>query len=201
MEIAWGDSMSKKIRLVYGVGINDADYPVHKCENGKRVMCHYYRKWNGMLERAYSDKYKQKNPTYQEVTVCEEWHSFMNFRSWMMQQDWKGKQLDKDILFEKNKIYSPNTCVFVDEVVNTFINDNAAARGQWPIGVCWHKQEQKFQGQCRNPFTKKYEHLGYFHCPDQAHLAWKARKHELACQLANIQTDERVAEALRIRYK
>ena len=105
-------------------------------------------------------------------------------------QDWEGKELDKDILFEKNKIYSPNTCVFVDGVVNNFLNDQAAARGEWPIGVYWNEQKQKFISQCNNPFTKEKEYLGYFHCPNQAHRAWKKRKHELACHLADTQTDE-----------
>ena len=137
--------MKKKNKLVYGVGINDVDYPVIKKENGKNVwMCPYYRTWTGMLQRAYSDKLKQKRPTYEDVTVCEEWGSFMRFREWMETQDWKGKHLDKDILFQGNKVYSPDTCVFVDGVVNNFILDSAASRGEWPLGVSWHEQKQKF---------------------------------------------------------
>lgn len=192
----------KRTRLIQGVGINDADYPVCRKENGKQVWrCPYYETWTGMLKRGYSDKLKNKYPTYQDVTVCEEWHSFMRFRAWMESQDWEGKHLDKDILLQGNKMYSPTTCVFVDGSVNLFLTDRAAARGEWPIGVYWHEQKQKFRSQCNNPFTKKREHLGYFHCPSQAHQAWKKRKHELAYQLAEIQTDQRVAEALRTRYK
>ena len=169
--------MKNESKLLHGVGVSDADYFVTKKENGKQVWrCPYHQTWKSMLMRAYSDKYKQKNPTYQDVTVCEEWHSFMRFRAWMEKQDWEGKELDKDILFEKNKIYSPNTCVFVDGVVNNFLNDQAAARGEWPIGVYWNEQKQKFISQCNNPFTKEKEYLGLFHCPHQAHLAWKARK-------------------------
>ena len=53
--------MSKKIRLVYGVGISDADYFVTRKENGKTVWrCPYYRTWTHMLERAYSDKLKKE---------------------------------------------------------------------------------------------------------------------------------------------
>lgn len=194
--------MVKRTKLVQGVGANDADYPVYECENGKQVwICPYYQTWKNMLKRAYSNEYKQKHSTYQGVTVCEEWYSFMRFRAWMGTQDWEGKQLDKDILFQGNKVYSPDTCVFVDGVVNTFLLDRAASRGEWPLGVYWNEQNQKFMSLCSNPFSKKQKYIGYFTCPDQAHLAWKARKHELACQLADLQTDERVAEALRIRYK
>ena len=193
--------MRKENRLIQGVGINDADYPVTRKENGKRVwICPYYQAWKSMIERSYNDKYKQKNYTYQDVTVCEEWYSFMRFRAWMVEQDWEGKHLDKDILFQGNKVYSPDTCVFVDGALNNFLTDHAAARGEWPIGVSWHEPTKKFQSSCSNPFTKKLEYLGCFHCPQQAHLVWKKRKHELACQLADMQKDERVAEALKIRY-
>lgn len=189
-------------KLVRGIGVNDANYPVHECENRKIVStCPYYRTWTNMLNRAYNGKYKQKYPTYEGVSVCGEWHSFMRFRAWMMEQDWEGKQLDKDILFQGNKVYSPTTCVFVDRALNLFLTDRAAVRGEWPIGVYWKEQSKKFVSVCCNPFSRKQEHLGYFHCPNQAHLAWKQRKHELACQQADIQTDERVAEALRNRYK
>mgnify|MGYP003453193077 CR=1 FL=1 len=193
--------MRKKDKLVCGVGVNDADYPICEYENGKRVMCPYYRTWKNMLERAYSDKLKEIQPTYRGVTVCEEWHSFMRFRAWMVGQGWEGRHLDKDILLQGNKVYSPSTCVFVDRVVNNFLTDCAASRGEWPLGVYWKEQSKKFVSQCNNPFSGKREHLGYFYCPHQAHLTWKKRKHELACQLADIQTDGRVAEALRTRYK
>ena len=194
--------MMDKTKLVQGVGVNDADYTVTKCKNGKQVWeCPCYRAWTNMLKRAYSDKYKKKQPTYEGVTVCEEWHSFMRFRAWMESQVWEGKELDKDILVHGNKVYSPTTCVFVDKGVNLFLTDHTSARGEWPIGVYWNEHAKKFMSRCNNPFTKKSECLGYFHCPNRAHQAWKARKHELACQLADIQADERVAEALRTRYK
>ena len=68
------------------------------------------------------------------------------------------------------------------------------------LGVCFHKQVGKYYTQCSNPFTKKQENLGYFTCPNKAHRAWLKRKHELAVQLADTQSDERVAKALQERY-
>ena len=193
--------MRKKIKLVHGVGVNDADYFVYEYENCKMVwICPYYRAWKNMLTRAYYYKCKNMQPTYDDVTVCEEWHSFMCFRSWMETQDWKGNHLDKDILVLGNKVYSPDTCVFVSRTINNFTTDRINHRGEWPLGVHLHKKTGKFRGKCSNPFTGELEHLGLFKSPDQAHQAWKKRKHELACQLADTQADERVAEALRIRY-
>lgn len=118
----------------------------------------------------------------------------------MEKQDFEGKQLDKDLLFEGNKIYSAESCVFVDGAVNSFTIDCGASKGEWPIGVCWSKEHEKFVAQCKNPFTKKGEYLGYFSCPNEAHQAWLKRKFELAHLLAEEQTDERVAKALVDRY-
>lgn len=117
-----------------------------------------------------------------------------------MTQDWQNKQLDKDLLIEGNKVYSPETCVFVSGMVNTFTTDCSAARGEWLIGVYWDKKSDKFQSRCSNPFTKKREYLGYFDCELEAHETWLKRKLELAYELSSIQVDQRVAEALIERY-
>ena len=200
----------KPKKLVYGVGINDADYVVQKNEtigyiNGKQKkkrvwFCRYYRTWIGMLERCYSSKYQERHPTYKGCSVSEEWLIFSAFKSWMEKQNWEGKQLDKDLLFQGNKIYGADTCVFVTGVVNKFTNDNGADRGEWLIGVGWHKGANKFQSHCRNPFTKKQEYLGSFSCEQEAHEAWRKRKLELAHLLAAEQSDPRVAKALIERY-
>ena len=200
----------KPKKLVFGAGVNDADYVTQMFEaighvSGEQKQklvwkCPYYSRWVTMLKRCYSDKYQERKPTYIGCTVSDEWLAFSSFKSWMEQQDWKGNQLDKDILFEGNKVYSADTCVFVTRAVNNFVNDQKAARGEWLIGVCWHKPAEKFQAMCRNPLTKKQENLGYFDCEQEAHQAWLNRKLELAHELAAIQEDPRVAKALVDRY-
>ena len=207
----WGECMKTKTkRLVCGVGNNNADYVVRKFEaigyvDGKQKqkliwLCPYYRAWKSMIERCYSIKYQERQPTYIGCSVSDEWLTFSNFRAWMMTQDWEGKQLDKDLLFEGNKVYNPETCVFVTPMVNSFTIDRGASRGEWLIGVTWHKPTEKFQSKCCNPFTKKLEHLGYFTCEQEGHKAWLKRKLELANELAAIQTDSIVVEALIDRY-
>ena len=206
--------MDKVKKLVCGVGINDADYVVKVWEtigyvDGKQKqkqkqkliwICPYYRVWSNMLERCYSSKFQERNPTYKGCSVSDEWLKFSVFKSWMEKQDWEGKQLDKDLLFEGNKMYSSETCVFLSSVVNNFTIDSGATRGEWLIGVCWDKERNKFMSLCRNPFTKKQENLGRFHCEQEAHQTWLKRKLELAYDLAAEQTDERVAKALIERY-
>lgn len=65
------------------------------------------------------------------------------------------------------------------------------------------KSEQKFRALVNAPDGKggyKQKHLGYFTNPDEAHLAWKIAKFELACNLAAIQVNSQIAEALIKRY-
>lgn len=189
-----------KSKLVYGVGLNDVGRATKMTQDGKLLQCNFYTAWTGMLRRCYSKKYQEKYPTYIGCYVCDEWMTFGNFKAWMSNQSWQGRHLDKDILFVGNKAYSPDNCIFVDPIVNTFIEDRSLARGEFMIGASWHSRDCAFQSHCANPITKKREYLGSFKSDSDAHQAWKKRKHELACQLAELQTDDRVANALRARY-
>ena len=197
-------------KLIYGVGNNDADYTVRKyeeigCVNGKRKqrqvwVCPFYQVWKSMIDRCYSTKTQERSPTYQECTVATEWLTFSNFKNWMEKQQWEGNQLDKDLLIKGNKVYSEDTCLFVTQMVNSFTTDCRASRGEWMVGVSWYKPTEKFKSQCSNPFTKKNEGLGYFTTEIEAHEAWLKRKIKLAHELAEVQTDPRVAKALVDRY-
>ena len=84
---------------------------------------------------------KQKNPTYKDVTCCKDWLLFSNFKRWMEQQDWEGKELDKGIIVYGNKMYSPETCAFVSRTTNSFVLENGTARGKCPLGVYWDKEK------------------------------------------------------------
>lgn len=200
----------KPKKLVHGVGVRDADYVVQKFETigyvgGKRKrklvwVCPYYQAWRAMLTRCYSANRQECYPAYKGCSVSDEWLTFSNFKAWMEKQDFEGKHLDKDLLFDGNKVYSADACVFVTPMVNTFTIDSGATRGEWLIGVDWNKTAEKFRARCSNPFSKKNENLGLFNCEQEAHNAWLKRKLELAQELASIQTDERVAKALIDRY-
>lgn len=185
----------KKLKKVCGVGINDANYVVGPTgPDGKRSICPYYLTWANMLTRAYSPVYHARQPTYIGVTVCEKWHSFMAFRAWMETQDWQGKHLDKDIIAPGNKVYSPDTCVFVPRALNNLLIDHAAARGKWPIGVSWHKGKNKFYAEITG--VGKRQHLGLFSCPHEAHMTWRKAKVRLVRDAAREQDDLRVYAGL-----
>ena len=156
-----------------------------------------------MIRRCYSDNRLIKNPSYKDVEVCDEWRLLSNFKSWMEKQDWEGKELDKDLIGD-GKIYSPDNCIFIDHWLNTFIGDKRPSNIEsGMIGVA--VTGNKYRAQCSNPFGKTaYERRGYiglFDTIEEAHLAWKAKKHEYCNILAQSIENDVIAEALRNRYK
>lgn len=194
-----------KKKLVYGVGINDADYETQRSGFGGMPAwrCPFYRKWSAMLERCYSERCLSKRPSYVGCYVCDEWLLFSSFKKWMECQDWAGKSLDKDLLIHGNKVYSPETCCFIDKKLNSFITDRKAGRGDLMLGVSFDAESKKFKAECSNTifgFKSTGKNLGRFDREIDAHVAWKSRKHDIACKLADLQSDERVAIALLTRY-
>ncbi len=203
--------MGRKKGLLFGVGINDVNtptkykvFPEERVPSGgfRRKACPYYNKWSSMMERCYSTKCQERYPTYIGCTVSEAWLYFSNFKKWMKTQVWEGLQLDKDLLYEGNKVYSEDTCVFIHGRVNNFTIDRGAVRGKLLIGV--FLEYGKYKAQCRNSFTLGGStYIGSYDTELEAHLAWKERKHDYALQLADSEyvTDDRVREALRNKYK
>ena len=123
--------MTQKQKLVYGVGVNDIDEPIYK--NGSILK--FYATWHGMLRRCYSKKYQTRYPTYRGCSVCSEWLSLSTFKIWFDANYRDGMSLDKDILIQGNKVYSPETCRFVPGYINNLLTDAGAARGELPLGV------------------------------------------------------------------
>lgn len=76
-------------KLVAGVGVNDADYPIVRFGrgiNGKRTrewICPFYKTWAAMLNRCYRLANDKRYNSYKQTTVCDDWHTFSNFKSWM----------------------------------------------------------------------------------------------------------------------
>jgi hypothetical protein len=186
--------INKRNKLLYGVGINDADYNIHSIIDGKQVKCKYYSTWMNMLMRCYDPKYQAREPTYIRCKVTEEWLTFSNFKAWMMLQDWEGKQLDKDILIQCNKIYSPDTCIFVSKAINLLFTKSDASRGQYKIGVCFNKRDGKYQASCA--VNGKLKNLGMFLTEEEAYQVYKIFKQAHIHSIALEQTDERLKRAM-----
>ena len=168
---------------LFGVGINDAHYATQPIVNGKQIVDPAYRAWVSMLERGHSEQFLEKNPTYSDVTVCRDWHSFSAFRTWWLDNYLECGRLDKDLLVVGNREYSPWSCLYIPQWLNKFTTASGAGRGDLPIGVSFCNQTGKYRSDCRNPITGKKNRLGYFTTPEAAHDAWLKCKLELADQL------------------
>lgn len=160
------DDMKAK-KKIFGIGIDDST-------SSSNQTAHY--KWYRMLERCYSERYLAKKPTYRGCCVCDEWLTFSNFEKWFSDPDngyCERYHLDKDILVKGNKIYSPNTCCFVPQEINSlFIKDNSK-RGSLPIGVT-NGYKGSFVAQVN--FRGVIQYLGKYDTKEQAFNAYKKEK-------------------------
>ena len=148
----YNDFLKGKIRnpmfpSVYGVGFMGIGDFKSKDENGKETKCH--ATWYSMHRRCYDPKYHEKRPTYKNCKVCKEWNNYNEFGKWFDDNYYEvGNEqmaLDKDILCKGNKVYSPDTCVFVPQSINKLFTKRDNERGEYPIGV--HKHGNKFEAQ------------------------------------------------------
>lgn len=173
---------------IYGIGITGCKYPTKV--NG--VSTKEYNAWIDMLKRCFMKKTKDKQPSYKDVECCEEWLNFESFCDWLHSQPnfdkWKNGyrwEIDKDILFKRNKTYSPDTCCLVPQNVNCLFLKREAERGMYPIGVRY--TNDGFLATCRNPFLNKSVELGLYSTPEKAFIAYKTYKEDLIKQIARIE--------------
>jgi len=137
-------------------------------------VCPFYRTWREMLRRAYAKEYKARHPTYEGVSVTPEWWSRRAFTEWMRGQEWQGRHLDKDILWPGNKIYAPDTCLFVPPEINSLLTNSAAIRGKYPEGVTYDKEHKKLRSQIKIDSKKIF--IGCFTDVNEAEAAYLRAK-------------------------
>lgn len=157
--------------LVRGHGINDSPFVVSQTEEkGRRSFHPAYATWDNLLYRSFSPAYKEKKKTYAKVTCCKEWLTFTTFAKWFKNNYIEGYHLDKDLLTKDNKLYSPDTCIFIPQEINNFII--TPIDHTYPIGVSL--KNARFQATISQNSRKKF--LGYFNTPEEAHRAWQKAK-------------------------
>lgn len=129
-------------------------------DNTKTKACQL---WENIKNRCeYLPKMDEKRfGKYQGADACEEWKDFQNFAQWFedVQNSGyyeKGWQLDKDLLVKGNKIYSPETCVFLPEEVNKALNTKSRTRGELPLGMCYGGTRANRKSHIQVYFNCKY---------------------------------------------
>ena len=171
-------------KSIYGVGyLGKGEY---KCSINYKITKEY-SEWHRMLERCYDEKYQNKHHTYKDVIADEYFHNFQNYCKWREDNyyeiEGETMDLDKDILCKGNKIYAPNTCVFVPKRINLLFTKCDASRGGLPIGVSYDKQVNKYVARCNVEGGNKY--LGSYNTPEEAFLAYKTFKETYIKQIAD----------------
>ena len=109
----------------------------HVGENGERVLHSSYKIWSSMHRRA--ENFDGKHPSYEDVTVCEEWWDYQNFAEWYEKNYYEIEGdfvcLDKDIKDPYSRTYSPNTCILIPNVINELFKNTKASTDGLPNGV------------------------------------------------------------------
>jgi len=163
--------------------------------------------WNSMLKRCYDEKYKSEHHTYENCSVHTEWLNFQNFAEWYEKNYYEIEKqkmcLDKDILIKGNKVYSPETCIFVPERINTLFLKRDNARGNFPLGV--REYNNKYRARCNyineNNELKRKE-LGTYNTPEDAfHLGYKPFKENYIKEMANKYKDRIPKELYDAMYR
>ena len=148
-------------------------------ENGKKTD--EYRIWYNMLERCYDPKYQEKRPTYKGCTVEDYLLNFQNMSEWINENYYEvlgeKMQLDKDILYKGNKVYSRETCIFVPQRINTLFTKCDKARGKDPIGV-YQLPSGNYQVRCHDKYGKSV-YLGTYTTEEEAFKVYKNYKEKV----------------------
>ena len=138
-----------------------------------------------MLKKCY-ETFDTLTPSYKDCYVCDEWHNYQNFAYWYNNEYYhcndERMEIDKDILCKRNKLYSPETCIFVPQRINSLFIANINRRGSYPIGVS--KRGKQFQATCN---ISKHEcvFIGCYKTPEEAFYAYKEYKENLIKQIAD----------------
>jgi hypothetical protein len=110
----FSDPLQKVVQGIGYLGLGKYNRKDHK-------RC--YSSWLNIIQRCYNTV--NPNKTYIDCEVHPLWHNFQNFAAWYEGNHIEGYQIDKDIKVEGNKVYGPETCMFVSPQENA---EKAAAK-------------------------------------------------------------------------
>ena len=163
-EVQYGDVKRGQVKYPYHPSVFDVGYigEGDAIASINRKNTKVYSTWKGILERAYYSKCHLKHPTYKDVGVCDEWLNFNVFAKWFEKNYTDGYDLDKDLLSTDNKIYSPNTCVFIPRALNSFLANIKSDNTSGFTGVSWNKDSNNWIVSINHPKTNKVINLGRF---------------------------------------
>ena len=146
-----------------------------------------YQNWTCMIRRCYDEKLKERYSAYfGDCFVCEEWYNFQNFAKWWNENIYRvgteRMHLDKDILFDGNRMYSPNTCLISPQRINMLFMKKPN-KYNLPNGI-----KPSSKGRYESKYNGK--HLGVFDSIEDAVMVHDMAKSEAVIQIANEYKDK-----------
>lgn len=146
-----------------------------------------------ILTRCYSETSLKRNPNYRGCSVAEDFYKYedfivnikkvSNYDVWVSNVGW---QLDKDLFFQNNKVYSTETCCFLPKKLNiTFQGGGQKKENDLPNGVVRGKARKNrttYIAQCTGDKGSN-RHIGTFSTVDEAFEAYSYTKQRLVANL------------------
>lgn len=166
-------ALDKNKKKLFGVGINDI-----YITQGTPL----YSVWKDMLERCYKDN---SNNAYKDCYVCDEWHLLSNFRNFFDKNYIPGFNLDKDFLFPGNRVYSPDTCIFIPREINSLLVKCGRDKHGKLHGVNYSKRLNKYIANVSYSAIGKRIHIGTFNTEKEAEQAYIEKKREIIKSIAD----------------
>lgn len=147
-----------------------------------------YKKWLNMVHRCYDNSFK----AYEDKYVCNEWLCFENFEKWFDENYYEIENevmcLDKDILVKGNKVYSPNTCIFVPNSINILFTNLKNENRDSLIGTHYSKEKDSYIAYCN--INGETTYIGIFKTEIDAFNAYKEAKEKHIKEVADKYKDK-----------
>ena len=130
------DKRSDRVKNYLKLNSNGCYYGIPKFKSTHRLDS----TWRHMWERC-SDS---NRIAYSNTSVYEKWRSYQKFLEWVYSENSnymenEEQDLDKDILqFDKSiKVYSPETCLFIPSILNSYLSGISKRNGSRLQSLCF----------------------------------------------------------------
>lgn len=149
------------------------------------LQTYEYSVWKHVIEKAYCTKRKEREKSYKDCTVSEDWLCFQNFAKWFVNQKGYTERfhLDKDLLVKGNKHYSTENCILLPSEINGFLTKRDSERGLFPLGVTKRKSDKSGYA-ARLNIKGERVWLGTYKTETEAFMVYKEAKEDYAKALA-----------------
>ena len=129
-----------------------------------------YANWYGMKTRCYNKNHiRYSRYGGRGISVCEEWHSYDNFKKWALENGFKeGLVLDR---IDNNGNYEPSNCRWTTYFTNARNSIKLMKKNKTGFrGV--HKKRSRNKYVAQISVKKKVKHIGIYETPIEAALAY-----------------------------